>query len=60
MSTTVDAALAAPARSQRLTPIAIAVAAYVAVYVSWTAVHWSGNRTVVSDLAPIPLPAEKP
>jgi diguanylate cyclase (GGDEF)-like protein len=29
--------------------------AYAAVYVSWTALHWSGSRTLVSDVAPIPM-----
>ena len=29
-----------------------ALCVYVAVYVAWTALHWAGDRTVVSDLAP--------
>jgi diguanylate cyclase (GGDEF)-like protein len=35
--------------------VAAALAGYVAVYVSWTWLHWAGDRTVVSDLAPIPM-----
>jgi diguanylate cyclase (GGDEF)-like protein len=49
--------LMTPWRARRARPIVIVVAlsGYVAVYVSWTILHWTGSRTVVSDLAPIPL-----
>jgi diguanylate cyclase (GGDEF)-like protein len=57
MSAAVGAVVAAPTRGRRWLPIAVTatVVGYVAVYASWTALHWSGDRTVVSDVAPIPL-----
>jgi diguanylate cyclase (GGDEF)-like protein len=57
VSAAVGAVVAVPRRARRRVPIAVTatVVGYVAVYASWTALHWSGGRTVVSDVAPIPL-----
>ena len=58
VGTAVSGPFRAPARVRRALPRLVvgALCVYVAVYVVWTAVHWStGDRTVVSDLAPIPV-----
>jgi diguanylate cyclase len=53
----IDARARASARARRSFPLLVigALCAYAATYVAWTLLHWSGDRTVVSDLAPIPI-----
>ena len=57
MSTAAAATWRVPTRLRRNSGLLLVVAlgAYVATYVVWTIVQWSGDRTVVSDLAPIPV-----
>src|SRR4051812_14704948 len=57
MSTTATAAWRGPPRLRGSLGLLVVVAlgAYVATYVVWTVLHWAGDRTVVSDLAPIPV-----
>jgi diguanylate cyclase (GGDEF)-like protein len=57
VSTAASGALRAPARLRRGLPVILigALCAYVATYVAWTVLHWSGDGIVVSDLAPIPV-----
>jgi diguanylate cyclase len=56
-SSSIDARARASARARRSFPLLVigALCAYAATYVAWTVLHWSGDRTVVSDLAPIPV-----
>ncbi len=37
------------------TALIAAIAAYVVAYLAWTLWHWWGDRTVLSDIAPIPV-----
>ncbi len=42
-------------RRDPLLGVVVLLGAWVAVYLSWTVLHWTGDATVVSDFAPIPL-----
>jgi diguanylate cyclase (GGDEF)-like protein len=48
-------AWSAAVRVDRATQVVSALVAYTLVYVGWTFVHFGGDPTVVSDVAPIPL-----
>jgi len=44
-------------RARPLRWVPLMVSAWLVVYVSWTWLHWIGDPTVVSDVAPIPVAA---